>query len=42
VLRAPFATLCEPERVMGIARTYVGKAPLDWVALRIFGIPPRG
>jgi LmbE family N-acetylglucosaminyl deacetylase len=39
VLRVPLATLGDPERIMGSARTYVRKVPLDWIAWRILGIP---
>jgi len=39
VLRVPLATLGEPERIMGSARTYVRKVPLDWIAWRILSVP---
>jgi LmbE family N-acetylglucosaminyl deacetylase len=39
VVRAPLFLLGDPRWVMGSARTYTGKLPLDWIAWRMMEIP---
>jgi LmbE family N-acetylglucosaminyl deacetylase len=39
LLRAPLDLLGEPEWIMGSARTYAGKVPLDWIAWRTMRVP---
>jgi hypothetical protein len=39
VIRAPLDLLGNPELLMGSARTYAGKVPLDWIAWRVLRVP---
>jgi hypothetical protein len=39
LLRVPLDLLGQPHRIMGSARTYFRKMPLDWIAWRIFEVP---
>jgi hypothetical protein len=39
VIRVPLELLGRPEWVMGSARTYAGKMPLDWIAWRVMRVP---
>ncbi len=39
VIRAPLELLGNPEWIMGSARTYAGKMPLDWIAWRVMRVP---
>ncbi len=42
LLRAPLDVLGDPDRVMGSARTYAGRVPLDWIAWRVMRVPRGG
>ena len=39
VIRAPLDLMGNPEWIMGSARTYAGKMPLDWIAWRVMRVP---
>jgi LmbE family N-acetylglucosaminyl deacetylase len=42
-VRIPLELLGSPQRILGSARTYLGKVPLDWIAWRIIEVPtPTG
>jgi LmbE family N-acetylglucosaminyl deacetylase len=40
LIRAPMDLLGKPDRILGNARTYAGKVPLDWIAWRVMNVPP--
>jgi LmbE family N-acetylglucosaminyl deacetylase len=41
VMRFPLAGLGYPQWILGSARTYMGKVPLDWIAWRLIELPER-
>jgi hypothetical protein len=38
LLRVPLRTLGDPQRIMGSARTYARRVPLDWIAWRVVAV----
>ena len=41
IVRIPLELLGSPQRILGSARTYLGKVPLDWIAWRVVEVPSQ-
>jgi hypothetical protein len=41
IVRIPLELLGSPQRILGSARTFLGKVPLDWIAWRVVEVPPQ-